>query len=164
MAEYSITIEVKESAEEAKNPVAGSEAGAVGETEVVEVGKTVAKGYGMVKRFVAPFISQLVTAHTSTISLRTGAEELQQRAQFAQSVMSQGFNIAESILIGGLTGGLPGAVFGAVMSVTQTALSYEFKQRELDMQKDAEDISLRLMSTRAGGSLAAFSGSRERSQ
>ena len=161
MSSYEITVTLKE--KKAKNPVAGSDSEAEN-TDGGNLPKEIAKGYGVVKKFVSPFISQVITAQTSTVSLRTGAEELQERLQFSQNAIRQGFGVIESVVVGGLLGGAPGAIVGAAMGVAQTAMTYEFRRQELQMQKDVEDVSLRLLNIRAGGSLAAFSGSRETNQ
>lgn len=161
MARYEMVV-TNQTQEEQKNPVAGNYAET--ESAVENVGQSVAKGYGMVKKFVAPFVSQLVTAQTSTVSLRTGAEELQERLQFAESIAQRGFGLAESVVIGGLAGGVGGAVFGAVMTIATTVTSYALKARELDLQQREESISLQQLAVRAGGSLSSFSGSRGRNQ
>ena len=123
-----------------------------------------AKGIVTFNSYVMPFVDQLVTQRISTISLRTGAEELQEKTSFVYSAIKTGVGLIESVLIGGLVGNLPGAIIGGLMSISTTAISYANKAQTLNLQRRVESMSLRNMEIRAGGSLATFSGSRGRSQ
>jgi hypothetical protein len=160
---YSIVVK-NETAETKSNPVAGNATQPVQESgSGANVSQSIAKGLVSFKSFVQPFVEQITDSYVNTVSLRTGAEELQEKMQFARSVIKQGVGIAESITIGALTGGFVGAAVGAVMSIATTAVSYAIKDREIRLQRSVEDVSLASMIVRAGGS-AAFSGSRERNQ
>lgn len=164
---YTITLKNETQSEQAeRNPIAGSGA----QTQNGDSGgvaswrKGVAKGIVTFNTYVKPFVDQLVTQQISTITLRTGAEELQEKAEFAYSAIKAGVGLIESVLIGGLVGNLPGAVIGGLMSISTTAISYANKAQTLNLQRSVESMSLRNMEIRAGGSLATFSGSRGRSQ
>lgn len=122
------------------------------------------KGVLAVKSAVAPFVNQVVTHKISTVSLSTGASEQQERLAFAYSIGQQVGNAALSIAAGAAFGGLPGAVIGLVASVASTAITYSQKASDLRLQQDVEGIGLRYANIRAGGSVAAFSGSRMRKQ
>lgn len=158
---YSIVFK-NETSEQKKNPVAGNTTEPTEENSS-SAGKSLVKGLVAFKSFVQPFVEQVATAYTSTVALRTGAEELQEKMQFAQSVISKGVGIVESIAVGAAVGNLPGAVLGALIGITNMGISYSMKLRELKRQSQVEDVSLGAMLVRAGGA-AAFSGSRERSQ
>lgn len=158
---YSIVFK-NETSEQKKNPVAGNATEPTEESSPSS-GKSLVKGLVAFKSFVQPFVEQVATSYTSTVALRTGADELQEKMQFAKSVISQGVGIAESIIVGAAYGNAPGAVLGALIGITNTGVSYMFKAWELKWQRQVEDVSLGAMLVRAGGA-AAFSGSRERSQ
>ena len=96
----------------------------------------------------------------STVSIRTGRTETQQRMQFAYSVGSKAFGIVENIAIGAAVGGLWGAVAGAVMSTVTTVAGYAINQAKINLSAASENISIGLINARAGGNVAATSGSR----
>lgn len=158
---YSIVFK-NETSEPKKNPVAGNATEPTEESSP-SAGKSLVKGLVAFKSFVQPFVEQVATAYTSTVALRTGAEELQEKMQFAQSVISKGVGIVESIAVGAAVGNLPGAVLGTLIGIINTGVSYAIKAQEIKWQSQVEDASLGAMLVRAGGA-AAFSGSRERSQ
>lgn len=119
-------------------------------------------GYFAFKRIVAPFVRMGIEYGISTVNVRTGRAEAQQRIQFAYSVGRQALGMAENIAIGALVGGLPGAIVGAVMSTATTLAGYGINQSKINMQSNLENVSLGLMNIRAGGDVAAISGNRER--
>ena len=108
-------------------------------------------GYQRVKSVATNAIGYQV----STVQLRTGSTEAQQRASFAYSVGMQAFNIVESIGVGAMTGGWIGAAIGAVLSVVDTAVSYAYKQNTLNIQNQLENTTQDITAQRA-----TFSGSR----
>ena len=69
-----------------------------------------------------------------------------------------------SVITGALIGGGVGAVVGGVMSLATMAVDYSNKMENLNLQRSTENIGLRYMNMRAGGSVASFSGSRMKSQ
>ena len=131
---------------------------------VSDARKAIGKGLISYRSYVKPFVNQLVSQQISTVSLRTGAQELQDRLSFGYQMVQSGVNMVESIAIGAMMGGAAGAVVGAVTSVVTTAISYANKQQTINLQRDVENASLNNMAVRAGGSLASFSKSRERRQ
>lgn len=108
-------------------------------------------GYGTIKSFA----NQAITHYVSTVQLRTGSNEAQQRANFTYSLAQQGLGIAETIAAGAFAGGGIGAAIGAVMSVAHTAISWQQKQNVLDMQRNLE-----FTSQNYGAQRATYSGSR----
>ena len=110
---------------------------------------------------IVPFVKQAIGFSVNTISLRTGAEESQQRAQFAYDIASQAFSLGKGIWIGAIAGGLPGALVGAGLSILTTVFSYSYKAQEIQMQSDLEQISLAGLNRRAGSYAPSHTGSRE---
>ncbi len=173
MADYSAEIIIKdETTNQESSPIANNgggggestkntSAGAGGNKDSgLEARKTVAKTYFAIKHIVAPFVTQGINYGISTISIRTGQVEQQQRAQFAYDVASKAFGMVESIAMGAAIGGLAGAIGGAVMSLATTITGYALQQQKLNLAESAENISLGFMNARAGGSVATTSGSR----
>lgn len=164
MAGYEIVLR-NETNEENKNPVAGSGASSTESgSDSTRAGKTVAKAVVTFNAYVKPFVSQLVNHRVQTIALRTGAEELQEKISFGYEIVNSSVNIVESIALGALVGNVAGAITGGLLSITTTAMSYANKAQQISWQRDVENVSLRGINIRAGGSLAAFSQSRGRKQ
>lgn len=163
MASGTYQITVKFESEGKKSPIAGSgttptDTGGGG---VSDTRKAIGKGLISYRSYVKPFVNQLVSQQINTVSLRTGAQELQDRLSFGYQMIQSGVNMVESIAIGAMMGGAAGAVVGAVMSVTTTAISYAHKQSVLDMNRSLEDITISGRNIRAGGSISTFKSSRE---
>ncbi len=100
--------------------------------------------------------------YISTVSLRTGAVEYEQRLQTVQSEVSQAVGSLASIGMGAAVGGVPGAAVAAV----GVALSYASKfmdiannARTLRLEGQLEGISQQMMRVRMGAG-----GSRNREQ
>ena len=113
--------------------------------------------YFAVKRVVSPFISQAINYGISTIAIRTGANEQQQRIQFTSDMAQKALGFVESIAIGAAVGGVAGAIGGALMSVATTVSSVALNQSKINLKGENEANSLVLMNIRAG---AATNGSR----
>lgn len=174
MADYSAEIIIKdETTNQEISPIANNSGSGGGEsTKNTSAGaqadkdtsknalKQGVKGYFAIKHIVAPFVTQAIGYGISTISVRTGQVEQQQRAQFAYDIASKAFGLAESIAVGAMVGGLAGAIGGAVMSIATTVTGYALQQQKLNLEESAENISLGFMNARAGSSLATTSGSR----
>lgn len=111
-----------------------------------------------------PFAKPFVDFQTQTISLRTGASELQERIQFAYDVGKNTVGISESIIGGFAIGKAPGAIVGALTGVSFNALNYAFKDKKLRYQGSLEEIYLRGANERAGGYAPSYSRSRGRHQ
>lgn len=164
MANNRYEIVMKNETQSSKSPIADNSQNTQSES-TQKNGKLSRKdlaGYFAFKRVVAPFVRMGIEYGISTVNVRTGRAEAQQRIQFAYSVGRQVAGMAENILIGALVGGLPGAIVGAVMSTVTTVAGYAINQSKIDLQSNLENISLGLMNIRASGDVAAISGSRER--
>lgn len=108
-------------------------------------------GYSAIKSFV----TQGLNYNVSTVQLRTGSHEAQQRANFTYSMAQQGLGIVEGIVGGAIAGGGTGAAIGAVISVAHTAISWNQKQDTINMQRNLEFTSQNYAAQRA-----TYSGSR----
>ena len=166
MASGTYQITVKFESEGKKSPIAGSgttptDTGGGG---VSDTRKAIGKGLISYRSYVKPFVNQLVSQQINTVSLRTGAQELQDRLSFGYQMIQSGVNMVESIAIGAMMGGAAGAVVGAVMSVTTTAISYANKQQTIRYEQNLENISLQGVHERSGGYTPSASGSRSRKQ
>lgn len=96
------------------------------------------------------FAVQQINYTVSTVGLRTGSTEMQQRATFINNVVQKGIGIAEMSVVGAVMGGLPGALAGLVLSTTHTVTSYYQKANTLNLQETLENRSLEMMRIRAG--------------
>lgn len=163
---HEIIIENKTNSRK-KSPVAGSGSASKDTSQSNEISKgtrAVAKTIVSFDNYVKPFVDQVVTQHITTVSLRTGAEELEERLSFAQSIGQRIYGLGKSVVVGALIGNIPGAIIGAVMNIATTAIEYSNKQRQIELQRNVEHVGLRYLNARAGGSVASFSGSRLKNQ
>lgn len=155
----------------AKSPIAGNGAQATdttaqqGGTPAISAGRVAAaKSIFFANSYIMPFVDKMVTQKISTVALRTGAQELEDRMSFAYQVGKQAFGFVESVAVGALVGNLPGAIIGGAMSLALTAVEYSNRQQKIDLQHSVEDVGLRYINARAGGSVASFSASRFKNQ
>lgn len=165
---YSIVIQV-DSLEQRKkrSPVAGGNQTATqasGADNTNGNAVAAAKGFVAINSNVKPFVDKVITQRVSTVALRTGAQELEERLQFTYDVSQKIYGFASSVAVGARTGGAAGAILGAVMSLLTTTVDLAQRQQTLSLQHNVEDIGLRYMNVRAGGSVASFSGSRMKTQ
>ena len=106
MADYEIVI--KDDTVTKKSPIAQkTQSESVQDTGRAKAKENVAE-YFAFKRIVSPFVRMGIEYGISTVSIRTGRTETQQRMQFAYSVGSKAFGIVENIAIGAAVGGLWG--------------------------------------------------------
>lgn len=110
--------------------------------------KVLVAGYGYAKRLIAPIAVNAV----NTISLRTGNDELQRRAQLAIDSVSAAADIGETVISGFLIGGGVGAAVGAAVGVATKAISYQIAYSNYKLSKTVEDVSLAEARRRAGTS------------
>lgn len=176
MADDTYTIVLKNETEQANTPIAGSNSTAQAlkpqTTQTPTTGDMSSGGNGealfkqviAVKGILAPVVDTVVSHQVSTVTLRTGAVEQQDRLSFAYSIGKQATSITMSTALGAATGNLPGALIGLALGITNTALSYKNRADEIQLQNNVENVGLRLADIRAGGSVATFSGSRLRRQ
>ena len=155
----------------AKSPIAGSGAQATdttaqqGGTPAISAGRVAAaKGIFFANSYIMPFVDKMVSQKISTVALRTGAQELEDRLSGAYQVGKQAFGFVESVAVGALVGNLPGAIIGGAMSLALTAVEYSNRQQKIDLQHSVEDIGLNVASTRMGNLASSFNGSRSKNQ
>lgn len=99
---------------------------------------------------IKSFAVQQINYQVSTTALRTGSNELQQRASFYNQLAQKGVGVLESTIIGFKMGRLPGALLGLSLSTAHTLIGYEQNQNTINMQKVLENRSLELTRIRAG--------------
>ena len=115
-------------------------------------------GYVAYKKYVAPFVKQGIQYSISTVGLRTGNFERQQRIQSAYDIGSQVVGIGESIALGFAMGGGVGAVVGAVMGTATTLIGVAQKQNTININKALENQQISMLNARSG----AINGNRGR--
>lgn len=155
-----------------KSPIAGDDGsgqkeggnGAIASAGASKKTVAAAKGLAVFKTQIQPFIDNIVTHQISTVSLRTGSDELQERLSFAYSVGKQVAGVLESVAMGAMVGQGVGAIIGAVFGIVNVGLNYAQKADTLRLQKANEDVSLQFQAIRRGGGLSTYSGSRGQRQ
>lgn len=165
---YVITIK-NETQGKKKSPIAGSDSTASKNTSNNNDGKISreqAAGFFAYKRYISPFVKQALSYGISTVSLKTGRTEYQQRLQFAYDVAGNVAGMGENIAMGFLlSGGNPvGAVAGAAISLIHTAVNYAQSANTFNLNRSLENVSIGLADLRAGGSVASYSNSRREKQ
>lgn len=157
MAEYVIRI-INETSENAPvKGVAGDKDGLGGEiSESAGTGQAVASK--LAKKIVSKGVilhtaNQIISHQHSLISLKTGAHEYAQRANYAYQ---KGSSFITSVVLGaelGSAGGIggiaAGALVGALVNIGGNALNYVLEQDRINTEKELEDISIGMRSTRA---------------
>lgn len=108
-------------------------------------------GYKSIKSFA----TQALGHRVSTVQLRTGSMEAQQRANFSYQIGQQVLGIAETIAVGAATGGLAGAAVGLVLGLVHTAIDWNNKADTLRLQNQLEQNA-----QLAAAQRATYSGSR----
>lgn len=108
-------------------------------------------GYSAIKSFV----TQGLNYNVSTVQLRTGSHEAQQRANFTYSMALQGLGVVETIAGGGLVAGTGGAAIGLIAGIYGAQIQWLEKQNTVNMQNHLETYQQNLAAQRA-----TYSGSR----
>lgn len=162
MAEYVIRI-INDTQKEQKRAIANSSGGGEDNSPKQDndsTSKKIAKTYVAYKKYIAPFVSSAISHQIGVVALSTGRVEEQQKLQFAYSVGTRVFNIVEDVALGAALGGAGGAVVGGVMSGLKMAVSFVNRVDTISRERTLENITLGLQNVRAGGSVAAYNGSR----
>ena len=102
--------------------------------------------YGYAKNI----INKGIQSGISTVSLRTGHEELQQKQQLAYSIANRSIDIATSIVLGAKAGGSWGALAGAVIGIGMQAVDIAIKSNEINIARQQENMSQFLNQIRIG--------------
>jgi len=108
-------------------------------------------GYIAYKHYVSPFVKQAISYRISTVSLRTGRTEHQQRLQFAYDMGSKVVSLVENVAMGLLlSGGNPlGALVGLGVGLLQTGVQYAQAYDRLNLERSIEEASLGIQRRRA---------------
>lgn len=100
--------------------------------------------------FAKSLIVKAVNHEVSLVELRTGSNELQQRADLYNGIRQQAFGIVEMAVLGGGIGGIGGAVVGATVGLLNTVIGIAQRQDTINLQRNVENISLQRQYVRAG--------------
>ena len=109
---------------------------------------------------VANYAKRAISYEISTVNLRTGENERQQRMQFTYDILGQVSGALTNIVVGAKVGGAYGAIAAAAYTVVETSISIGQKIGRYNLQKNLENVSLGLARTRSGDSLAYINGGR----
>ena len=149
--EYHLYIHLDDDAIVDKSPVA-NKSQSTNSTKKADDDKGIKKlaGETAVYSTIKGFANQAISYGISTIELRTGAREYQQKMQFYYDVGTTALGIIEGAIIGGTVGGGVGAVLGAVAGVASSMISYAQKQNTIELNRTVENISIMQNNVRAG--------------
>lgn len=166
---YEIIIKNEGGASGKKNPVANNNDTSKSKNNAgmgagaVESGSSAKEAVGVYfafKRVVSPIVAQAAEYGISTVTMRTGRREEQQRQQFAYDTARRIYGLGESIAVGAAVGGLPGALVSVALTLANSALSIAYAQRRINLAENLDNVTLGMLNVRAGGAVATASGSR----
>ena len=149
---YTITLK-NDTSTSKSNPIANNEGKSDTQNAKESVSKENIKALGtalVAYRTVKSFAVQNINYNVSTVALRTGSNEMQERANFINSMAQKGVGIIESVGIGFATGGAVGAIAGLLLSTAHTAVSYMQAQNTINLQQQLENQSITANYIRAG--------------
>lgn len=149
MATYEIII--KNETAQAESPIANDQNDNTSDSEkdTEKKAKKVITG-AMLYRTGKALVRSQIGHEISTISLRTGQTELQQRYEFANQIADSVFDVGESIAIGASVGRGWGAVIGAVIGIGSKLVGLAHKQDTYNLNTQLEQETIRRNNTRAG--------------
>ena len=149
--EYKLVIELTSTGTEAQGgtttPTAENGGGATPSAKVEQ--QTGVKQAIAVYHYAKNLATKYASHQINTITLRTGFEEQQARAQLVYNLGTRVFNVAESAIIGGITTGhYAGAIVGAAVGLATEGLDMAFAAQELQYAKEVEATQIYLNSIR----------------
>lgn len=148
--EYHLYIHVDEKEKETESPVSNSSAENKSNNKVFDDRlMTKARAIAAYKTSTS-YAKQLIFYERSTIELRTGASEFQQKMLFRYEIGSTAFGIIDKIWQGAILGGGVGAAIGAAVGVLNTAISYSQAQNVIDLNRTLESMTITQNNVRAG--------------
>lgn len=149
MATYEIII--KNETGQAESPIANDQNDNTSDSEkdTEKKAKKVITG-AMLYRTGKALVRSQIGHEISTISLRTGQTELQQRYEFANQIAESVFDVGESIAIGASVGRGWGAVIGAVIGIGSKLVGLAHKQDTYNLNTQLEQETLWRNNIRAG--------------
>lgn len=99
---------------------------------------------------VKSFATQQINYSVSLTGLRTGSNELQQKASFYNQIIQKGVGAAETVAAGAAAGGWVGAVIGLGVSTAHTLIGFSQAQNTINLNRTLENRSLEMTRIRAG--------------
>lgn len=151
--QYVIRIE-NATAQSSKSPIAGDTSESDTQKSKGLLSKDAAKAFvgGMVAyKTVKSFASQVISHNVSMVQLRTGSNELQQRANFQLQVGQRALSMLETGLMAGLvTGNVVGFLAGVTISGAQQLIQWGQNQNRIDTQRALENQTIQRNYIRAG--------------
>lgn len=141
--EYKIVLENK-----ADNPkqsqTSAPTSNSTGESDAGEksLNKGVVKGTAVAMTAINLIDRYVVSPQINTITLRTGYEGKQQRAEFAQGLAKRSLSLASSIAVGLAVGGGAGALAGAVFGVGSELINIAIRQNEIAIKNSNENTQI----------------------
>lgn len=96
---------------------------------------------------------QLINYRISTISLRTGATEYEERASARYSAISQAVGAGMALVAGGVTAGPAGVVvaaMGIAANAIQKVVGIAQRSNTLALEESVENVSIGMQNVRAG--------------
>lgn len=153
--EYIIRIKADGSSGSGKSPVtdpSGSTATDEGSGEKSYWAKSAESAKTAAQKIVsvgtaAAVADKLISYEISSVSLRTGATEYEQKLSYAYSTIK---STALPLVMGAVTGGLPGALIGGLFSLAMQGISWAQNAQTINYNKQLENISMGMASMRAG--------------
>ena len=149
---YSFTFENKTGGGRSPSPIANSSVASNEQRKGLltkEGARAFAKGM-VVYHTVKSFGEQIWNHNVSMVALRTGSNELQDRAAFTHMVHQKALGVLEAVGTGALLGGLPGALVGLALGTAHTVMGYQQAQQRIDTERSVENVGLMMMNIRAG--------------
>ncbi len=126
----------------------GTGDGALSASDVVGAAKKVVAYTG-----IKQIANSVISYEISTVNLRTGAAEYQQRLQFAYNEGSKALSSVGAIAMGAVVGGPAGAAVaaaGVALSYIMKFIGWGQNAARLQTEQNLENISLGFASVRAG--------------
>ena len=99
---------------------------------------------------IKPFVTQHATYQTSLVALRTGSNEMQEKANLINQTVQTGVGLLEMAATGAAIGGGAGAVIGAISSVASSIFGLYQRTNKLSLERTIENKSLEMLRIRAG--------------
>lgn len=130
------------------SPSGGSSDASLSARDVVNGAKKV-----MAMTGIRQIADSVISYNISTVSMRTGESEYQQKLQFAYSEGMQLASSAGAIAMGAVMGGPAGAAVAAVgvgLSYVMKAIGWAQNANTIQIAENQEDISIQMQTVRAG--------------
>ena len=141
---YKITIKADALSGGKRKAVAGDNTQSDTEKSKNTIPETMSRLFAAVP--VKSFATQIINHEVSLVQLRTGSNELQERANLINQATQKGLGILGASFVAGV----PGMLYSATMTLANGAIDYMQKVHTLNMQNALENISIGMNYARAG--------------